>query len=154
MLTIKTIENIKFGSKITLFNGIYVILLGIYYALFSDLIMTDNFRAFDSFWSFFTRYNSKIGLLFTKNFILMGLFMIAIGICIIYFSMQISKKKEKIDWVILFIIGILFWSGLFIIELFNINLYTIILSFIGWLSFIIGMIIPIRYYIEKPYDSY
>lgn len=154
MVNIKTIKNIKLGSKITLINGIYAILLGIFYLAFSNFILKINFQAIDSAWGFFERYNAEIGSLFGRLFILVGLIIIAVGACIIYLSHCISKKKEKDLWIVLFIIGIIFWSGLFTIEALNQNLYTITLTFIGWITFIIGMLIPIRYYLEKPYDSY
>lgn len=154
MLTIRTIEHIKTGARITLLNGIYAILLGIFYAIFSGFIMKIDFRAIESSWGFFERYNHEISSLFLKYFILISVIIIAVGVCIIYLSFHILKKKEKATWVVLFIIGIVFWSGLLTVEILNKNIYTICLGFIGWASFILGMIIPIKYYTEKSYDTY
>jgi len=155
MVTIRTIENIKLGSRITFLNGIYAILLGIFYIVSSNFLLTVNFRQIqDASWGFFEKFNPEIATLFGRLFILVGLIIIAAGICIIYLSHIIAKKKEKDFWIVLFIIGIIFWTGLFIIEALNKNIYTISLGFIGWISFIVGMLIPIKYYLEKPYDRY
>ena len=154
MVNIKTIKNIKLGSKITLVNGIYAILIGIFYLTFSNFILKINFESMGIAWGFFERYNAEISALFGRLFILVGLIVIAIGAGIIYLSYCIIKEKEKDLWIVLFFIGIVFWSGLFIIEALNQNWYTIGMTLVGWVSFIIGMMIPIRYYIEKPYKSY
>jgi len=155
MVTIRTVQNIKLGSRITFANGVYAILLGIFYLVFTNFIMKINFRAIDGIsWGFFDKFNPQIGWLFFRLFILLGLVLIAVGACIIYLSHIIAKKKEKDFWVVLFIIGIIFWTGLFVIEALNRNIYTIVLSFFGWLTFIIGMLIPIGYYLEKPYKEY
>jgi len=154
MVTIRTVENIKLGSKITFANGIYAILLGFAYIFFFREIMRINFRHVNTTWGFFEKYNPAISSMFLRFFILIGLIIIAVGASIIYLSAIIHRKKEKDMWVVLFTIGIIFWTGLLTIEVLNLNIYTIFLSFLGWLSFIIGMIIPIKYYIEKPYDSY
>jgi len=152
MVTIRTIENIKLGSKITLINGIYAILLGIFYLIYKEFILKISFRAFDASWGFFDRYSPEISALFSRLFILVGLIIIASGICIIYLSYQIHRKKEKDLWIVLLVIGMIFWSGLFIIEALNKNVYTTALSFIGWLSFIIGTVIPIKYYVQRVED--
>ena len=154
MVTIRTVQNIKIGSRITLLNGIYAILLGIVYLVFARNILKINFSAIGSLWAFFDKFNPEIGSLFVRLFILVGLVIIATGAGITYLSHMISKKKEKDYWVVLFLIGIIFWIGLFTIEALNKNLYTIIASFIGLLSFIIGMLIPIKYYFRKPYETY
>jgi hypothetical protein len=154
MVTIRTIENIKLGSRITFANGIYAILLGIFYFIMKDFILKINFRSLGSSWGFFDKFNPEISALFGRLFILVGLIIIATGAGIIYLSHIIQKKKEKDFWIVLFIIGIIFWTGLFIIEALNKNIYTITLSFVGWLTFVIGMLIPIKYYIEKPYVDY
>lgn len=154
MATIRIIENIKLGVRITLINGIYAILLGIAQLSIAGIIIGENFRAIDISWGFFERYNPKISSLFYKDIILAGLFMIAIGACIIYLSTDISKRKEKVPWMILFIMGIIFWSSLLTMEIFKQNWLTAIPAVIGWLSFIVGMIIPIRYYLGNPYEEY
>jgi len=154
MVAIRTIENIKTGSRITLWNGIYAILLGFFYLIFSNFILKINFRALEGSWGFFDKFNPEISALFGRLFILVGLIIVAVGAGIVYLSYSIAKKKEKDLWVVLFVIGIIFWSGLLTIEILNQNVYTISLSFIGWITFIIGKIIPIKYYLEKPYSSY
>lgn len=154
MVTIQTIENIKLGSKITLYNGIYAILTGLFYILCYNWIMRENFRAVKSVWQVFYKYNPDISSLFFQLFFLKGLLIIALGIFIIYLSIFINKKKEKSTWVILFITGVIFWAGLLITEVLSRNIYTILLSFFGWFSFVIGQLIPIKYYVHKVYDSY
>ena len=155
MVTIRTVQNIKLGAKITFANGIYAILLGLFYLTFSQFILKINFRSIDGIsWGFFDKFNPAIGSMFIRLFILVSLIIFATGACIIYISYIIGKKKEKDLWIVLFIIGIIFWTGLFIIEALNRNIYTILLSFTGWLWFIIGMLIPIKYYLEKPFDEY
>ena len=84
----------------------------------------------------------------------MGIFFISIGIFIIYLSDFIYKRKEKMTWVVLFLGGITVWGGILIMSILFKNIYLIILSFIGWLSFVFGMLLPIKYYIEKPYREY
>jgi len=154
MVTIQTIENIKRGSKITLFSGIYAIFVGLFYIFFYNWIMYNNFRKIDSIWQIFTKYNPEISNFFFYLFLSKGLFIIALGICVIYLSIFIMRKKDKTAWVILFVIGLVFWAALLTIEMLTKNVYTISLSFIGWLIFIIGMIIPIKYYTQKSYDEY
>lgn len=155
MVTIRTVQNIKLGARITFANGVYALLLGAFYMFFAEFILKINFRAIDGIsWGFFDKFNPAIGSMFVRLFILVSLIIFATGIFIIYMSHVISKKKEKDFWIILFIIGIIFWSGLFTIEALNKNIYTILLSFTGWLWFVIGMLIPIKYYLEKPYDTY
>jgi len=155
MVTIRTVQNINLGSRITFANGVYAIFLGIFYLVFTNFIMKINFRAIDGIsWGFFDKFNPEIGGLFFRLFILISLVIMAMGACIIYLSHIIKKKKEKDFWIVLFIIGIIFWTGLFVIEALNRNIYTIVLSFIGWLTFIMGMLIPIKYYLEKPYRDY
>jgi len=151
-MQIRTIENIKLGAKITRFNGIYAILLGIFYLAYKEFILKVNFDSFGASWGFFDKYSPEVSALFGRLFILVGLIIIAVGICIIYLSNQINKKKEKDLWVILGIIGITFWMGLFTIEALNRNIYTTVLSLIGLLSFVIGTAIPIKYYIRSAED--
>ena len=154
MVTIRTIEHIKTGAKINMWNGIYAVLLGFFYLIFSDFILKINFRALGDSWGFFDKFNPDLSALFGRLFILVGLIIVAVGAGLIYLSHTVAKKKEKDLWIVLFIIGIIFWSGLLTIEILNKNYYTIAMSFFGWITFVVGMFIPIRYYLEKPYDSY
>ena len=155
MVTIRTVQNIKLGARLTLINGIYAIFLGIFYLFFSEFIMQVNFSKIEGItWGFFDKFNPAIGSLFFRLFILVGLIIIAMGAAIIYLSYNIMKKKEKDLWIVLFIIGMIFWTGLFVIEALNKNMYTISLGILGWASFILGMLIPIKYYLQKPYQEY
>jgi len=71
-----------------------------------------------------------------------------------YLSDFIYKRKEKTTWVILFVSGIISWAGLLTISILVKNWILIVLDFIGWLTFILGMLIPINYYLEKKYREY
>jgi hypothetical protein len=148
------ISRVKQGAKITYYNGFYIILIGIYYIFLVGFNMGINFSSSSQLWGFFTRYNSNIAFLFYLFNILIGIILISQGITFIYLSDFIIKRKEKITWVILFISGLITWAGLLTISIFLKNLYLITFSFIGWLSFIIGMLIPIQYYVEKNYKEY
>ncbi len=148
------IHRVKQGARITFYNGIYLSLLGLFFIFFNDYVMRTSFRAISELWGFFTRYDANISKLFVFFLIIIGILMISNGIYISYLSDYIMKRKEKITWVILFISGIINWVGLLIISILLKNLGLIILAFLGWLSFIIGMIIPIRYYLEKSYREY
>jgi uncharacterized membrane protein YgdD (TMEM256/DUF423 family) len=86
--------------------------------------------------------------------VLKAILVIALGITIIYLSNFILKKKDKTAWVILFIIGLIFWPSLLTLEFLDRNIFTVIACFIGWLSFIIGMLLPIKYYLQKEYPDY
>lgn len=154
MITANTVESIKFGSKITIFNGIYAILLGIFYLSLFPWIMKEKFNAIDKIWTIFSRYNPEISGLYIKTFILSAILMIALGICIIYLSYFILKRKDKTAWIILFVIGIILWPCILLVDILNKNIFFIVLSFIGWLTFIIGMLIPIKYYLQKGYNEY
>lgn len=154
MLTIQTVQNIKRGSRFTLINGIYAIILGILYIVFFRFIIKTDFRAIDAIWQIFDKYNPGIAGLFVKLLVIKGVFIISIGIMIIYLSSYIWKKKDKSAWFVLFLIGLLFWGSLLTLEILNKNIYTIILSGIGWLTFIIGMFLPIKYYMERDYEDY
>jgi len=154
MLTIRTVQNIKRGSRITYINGIYAIILGIIYISLFKFIIKVNFRKIDAIWQIFEKYNPGISSIFIRLFILKGIFIIALGIIIIYLSLYILKKKDKNAWFVLFIIGVLFWASLLVIEIFDKNIYTIIAAGIGWIMFIIGMLLPIKYYIEKEETGY
>lgn len=154
MLNLQTLDNIKRGSRITYFNGIYAVFLGLYYIIFYSWIMRVDFRRINAVWSVFSNYNPALAVLYIKFIILTGLLIIASGIAIIYLSSYILKKKDKAAWVVLFILGIIFWPSILTIELLNKNYLNAGLAFFGWLTFIIGMIIPIRYYFEREYNDY
>jgi len=148
------IKKVKQGAKITLFNGIYMIALGLFFIFSIEFNMKSNFNAISQLWGFFSKFNPEISYLFFLFNILLGFFLISSGIMTIYLSNFIIKRKEKITWVILFLSGIISWGGLLTISILFKNPLFIILSFIGWLIFIIGMLIPIRYYLEKGYREY
>ena len=154
MLTIQTVENIKKGSRITFFNGIYTILLGLMYIIFLKPLIKMSFRSIDVIWQLFEKYNPQISSLFIKMMVLKGIFVMAFGVIFIAFSAYILKKKDKSAWAVLFFIGIIFWASLFTLEVLSSNIYTIIASLIGWITFVIGMILPIKYYAQREYTNY
>jgi len=154
MITIRTLQKIRAGALTTLFNGIYAVILGFIYIFFRGFILNNNFHSINAIWRVFSKYNPEISAMYLRLFMIKAIFIIAIGITIIYFSSYVLKKKEKTTWVNLFIIGIIFWPSLFLFDIFDKNFYMISLSFIGWISFIIGMLIPIRYYMQKEYTEY
>ena len=148
------IQKVKQGARITYFNGVYMILLGIFFILFFNLNMKLNFNSINQLWGFFSKFNADISYLFILYNILCGIFLISVGIIIIYLSDFIIKRKDKMAWVILFLFGIINWVSLLIITfLFN-NVILITLTFIGWVIFIFGMLLPIQYYLEKSYREY
>ena len=148
------IKRVKQGARITFYNGIYMIFLGVFYITFSQINMKNNFNAIAQLWGFFTRYNSEISYLFFLFNIIIGLFLISQGIITMYLSDFIIKRKDKFTWVILFFTGLINWAGLLTISILLKNLTLVTLSFVGWLTFIFGMILPIRYYLEKSYREY
>ena len=154
MLTIQTVENIKKGSQITLFNGIYAIFAGILYLIFLFPILKMNFRSIDVIWQIFSKYNPELSSMVIHMMIFKGIMIIATGITIIYLSNYIIKKKDKTAWVILFLVGLIFWPTILTLEIMSKNFYTIVASFIGWLTFVIGMLIPLKYYMQKEYPEY
>ena len=148
------IQRVKQGAKITHFNGIYTMVLGIFFILFRDLNMKSNFYGINKLWGFFSKYNPEISHLFSLLNILIGILLVSIGIAIIYLSDFIIKRKDKMAWVTLFILGITTWVSLLVISILLENWALIIFTFIGWASFVFGMIIPIKYYIQKSYREY
>jgi|TARA_Y100000310_G_scaffold162257_1_gene162259 uncharacterized membrane protein HdeD (DUF308 family) len=148
------IRKVKQGAKITFYNGIYMILFGIFYTIFVRFNMNQNFKAIGELWGFFARFNPEITQLFLLFNILIGLFLISTGITIIHLSDFIIKRKDKMTWVILFLSGLIAWVGLLIISFLFKNIPLIILSIIGWIMFIFGMLLPIQYYMEKSYREY
>lgn len=148
------IQRVKQGAKITLYNGIYMILFGIFHIFFAEFNMKNNFQAIDSIWRLFVKYNPKIYKLFILSNISIGILLISIGVFIAYLSYFIIKRKDKMAWVILFVSGIVSWIGLLIISVLFKNWILIVLSSIGWAMFVFGMVLPISYYIEKNYREY
>jgi len=148
------IRKVKQGARITWYNGIFMILFGIFYAVFVKFNMKQNFNAISELWGFFEKFNPEITQLFIFFNILIGLFLISTGITIMHLSDFILKRKDKMTWVILFVSGLIAWVGLLIISIFFRNMTLIILSLIGWFSFITGMLLPIQYYLEKSYREY
>ena len=137
------IQRVKQGARVTFYNGVYMILFGIFYIVFVKFNMKVNFESISELWGFFAKYSPKISQLFFLFNVLIGVFLISTGITISYLSDFIYKRKEKMTWVILFISGIISWGGMLIISFLFKNLFLIILSLIGWLIFIIGMLMPI-----------
>ena len=148
------IRKVKQGAKITFYNGAYMILFGVFYAIFAKFNMKHNFNAISELWGFFAKFNPEITSLFYLFNILIGLFLISTGITVMYFSDFIIKRKDKMTWVILFLSGLIAWVGLLIISFLFKNYILIILSLIGWLTFVFGMLLPISYYMEKSYREY
>lgn len=154
MLTIRTLEKIKLGAKWTMANGIYAILFGVFYLIFFNFILKTDFRAIEVVWQIFAKYNPLITALFIKLMIIKGLFIISTGIIVTYLSSYILRKKDRATWIMLFVIGLIFWTSLLTFEILDKNIYTIAICFIGWLTFIIGMLIPIKYYMQRDYEEY
>jgi len=148
------IQRVKQGARITLYNGIYMILFGLFQIFFAEYNMENNFQAIKSIWRLFVKYNPKIYKLFILSNISIGILLISIGVFILYLSYFIIKRKDKMAWVILFISGIVSWVGLLIISILFKNLLLIVLSLVGWVMFVFGMLLPIRYYLEKSYREY
>ena len=148
------IQKVKQGAKITYYNGVYTIILGFFFIFSTNYNMKKNFNSIDQLWGFFSKFNSEIAYLFSLYSIMIGILLISMGIMIVYLSDFIIKRKDKMTWVILFLFGIINWVGLLIITIVLKNYILIILTFIGWLTFIFGMLLPIKYYLEKSYREY
>jgi len=148
------IKRVKQGAKITFWNGVYMILFGLILIIFVKSNMMRNFKSFDQLWGFFQRYNPDIAYLFWLYNIIVGIFLISEGIVIMYLSDFILKRKEKMTWVVLFLSGIISWAGLLTVSIMFKNNVLILMSLFGWATFILGMLLPIRYYIEKNYREY
>lgn len=148
------IKRVKQGAYITYYNGIYMIVLGIFYVAMMRYNMKSNFNQINQLWGFFSRYNPEIANMFFLFNVLIGVSLISSGITTMYLSDFIIKRKEKITWVILFLSGIINWGGLLTVSILFKNFILITLAFIGWFFFIFGMILPIKYYLEKGYREY
>ncbi len=154
MLTVKTLQNIKRGAWFTIFNGVYAILFGALYIGLFEFILRSNFSAIDVVWQVFAKYNPATSHLIIKLLIFKGIFIMTIGIIIIYLATYLLRKKDRDTWISLFIIGVLFWPSLLTFEVLDGNWYTSIIVGIGWVMFIIGMLIPIRYYSQRDFTDY
>lgn len=154
MLTIQTLQNIKRGAWFTIINGIYAVLFGVLYMTLYGFILKNNFAAIDVVWQVFEKYNPAISSLIIKLLIFKGIFVITIGVLMIYLASNLLRKKDRDTWIMLFIIGLIFWPSLLTFEVLDKNLYTAIAVGIGWVTFIIGMLIPIKYYSHKEFTDY
>jgi len=148
------IQRVKQGARITLYNGIYMIILGLYYIFFIKTNMKITFDSIYLLWGFFTRYNGNVAYFFFLFNILIGVLLISQGILIIYLSDFIIKRKEKMTWTMLFLSGIITWAVLLVISILLNNWLLSILTGVGWLTFLLGMVLPIKYYLEKNYREY
>lgn len=148
------IRKIKQGALITFYNGLYLIVLGLFFVFFWEFTMKNNFKAITELWGFFYKFNPNISWIFFLLHILIGIFCISNGIFISYLSDYIYKRKEKFTWVVLFLSGIISWGGLLTVVILLKNIVSIGLVFFGWLSFVFGMLYPISYYLEKEYKEY
>ena len=83
MLTIKTLENIKLGARINIFNGVYASLVGVFYFVFFNFILKTDMRAIDVVWQVFSKYNHDLNALYVRLVILKGIFIFALGILMI-----------------------------------------------------------------------
>jgi hypothetical protein len=131
-----------------------MIFLGIFYIIFTQPNMKQNFDGISKLWGFFAKYNPEISYLFLLFNIIIGLFLVSQGIIVMYLSDFIIKRKDKLTWVILFFSGLITWAGLLTISILLKNPFLIFLNFAGWLSFVFGMVLPIKYYLEKSYREY
>lgn len=143
------IRVIRLGSFVTLYNGIYAVLCGLAAFIFRDTLLSEYFRRFPVTWELFGQSFPERAALYSRLFFISGFLTISFGVFIIYLSYFILKKRDKLAWVILFSAGILGWASLLIINILAQNWISVIIYSVGWLSFVIGMIIPIRYYITK-----
>jgi hypothetical protein len=154
MLTIQTVENIKSGSKWTLVNGIYAILLGIAYLATLGFFIRRGFRSIDVVWQVFSKYNPEIANMLIRMIIIKAILIILIGVMIVALSYHILKKKDKVAWITLFVTGLIFWGSILTLEIMQGDLYLIVPHFIGWITFIIGSLLPVRYYLQRDYTEY
>ena len=154
MINFRTLERVKWGARITYYNGIYAFILGIVYIAFFEFILKTNFTSLKVVWNVFSQYNPGISYLLVKLVILKGVLVVAVSIIIMYLSSYVYRKKDRTSWLILLIIGIIFWPGLLVMEFLDKNIWTIILTSIGWISFLMGILIPVRYYVIDVQESY
>jgi hypothetical protein len=72
------IQRVKQGAKITMYNGIYMVVFGFYYIFFYKMNMASNFEAISSLWVLFVKYNPEIADLFILFNIGIGIFLVSI----------------------------------------------------------------------------
>ena len=145
---------IKWGSLLTLYNGIYAIIMGFFMILFSKFLIKKYFEPFPEIWDILVKkWISDISQYYLI-LIYTGFLLVAFGIFIIYLSLFVMKKKDNLAWFVLFFAGLIGWASIFIVNILAKNLIMVILGFIGWASFIVGMLIPIKYYIQKGYPRF
>ena len=148
------IQRVKQGARINFYNGVFTILFGFFYIFLSDITLRISFRNISELWGFFLRYDPKIaGLIILFN-VLVGILLISNGIFIMYMSDFIIKRKEKMTWVMLFLSGIISSAGMLAISILFKNWVLITLSAIQWVTFLFGMLLPVKYYIQKSYREY
>ena len=134
------VKRIKQGARINYYNGIYIILLGIFYTCFIGVNMKYNFNSTKELWGFFTMFSPGVTKLFYLFNILIGLFLVSTGITIMHLSDFIGKRKEKLTWLILCLSGTISWAGLFIISILFKNWILIFFSFFGTIMFFKGIL--------------
>jgi len=145
---------IRLGSLITLYNGIYSIVCGFFMIIFSRYLIKKYFEPFPEIWEILVKkWISDISQ-YHLILIYTGFLLVSFGIFILYLSVFIMKKKDNLAWAVLFFGGILGWASIFLVNILAKNLIMIIIGLIGWASFVIGMIIPIKYYIQKGYPRF
>lgn len=148
------IKLIRFGALMTLYNGIYAILLGVFFIIYSKTLIYKYFESFPEIWEILVKkWLSDISQFFLIM-IYVGFLMISFGIFVIYLSIFILKRKDKLAWVFLFSGGLFGWAGLVVINVIARNWMITLLSFVGWLSFITGMLVPIKYYLQKEIPNF
>jgi hypothetical protein len=143
------VKLIKSGSIITLYNGIYAVVYGLLLIIFHKIVLSEYFRKIPLNWEIFAENFPKRASLHVSFLLIQAFLLISFGIFIAYLSYFILKRKDKLAWVILFLGGIISWAGLFIVNVLTGSWIIMVFSFIGWASFVIGMTIPIKYYIQK-----
>jgi len=116
--------------------------------------MKTNFISINQLWGFFSKFNPEIAGIFLLFHILIGTLLFSSGIVIIYLSDYIMKRKEKMTWIMLFLFGIINWVALLIVAILLGNIILISATLLGWVTFCIGMLIPINYYLQKSYREY
>jgi len=140
---------IGLGSLITLYNGIYAVAYGLLMIIFGKIVLSEYFRKIPLNWRIFAEnFPERAGLHFSL-LLIQAFFLISLGVFIVYLSYFILKKRDKLAWVVLFSGGIISWASFFIINVLIGSPVIMIFSFIGWVSFVVGMIIPLKYYIQK-----
>jgi len=145
---------IRLGSLITLYNGIYAVVCGLFMVIFSRFLIKKYFEPFPEIWEILVKkWISDISQ-YHLILIYTGFLLVSFGIFVIYLSIFVMKRKDNLAWAVLFFGGILGWASIFLVNILAKNLIMIILGFIGWTSFIIGMIIPIKYYLQKGYPRF